>query len=56
MNYWNNPEHSREELVESLADLIEYVEGVELPADYFADKSEQWIRDEVEWYEYLADK
>ena len=56
MDYWNIPEHSREELVESLADLIEYVEGVELPADYFADKSEQWIRDEVEWYEYLSDK
>lgn len=56
MNYWNNPEYSRERLVKALVDLIEYIEGVEVTTDYFADKSEQWIREEVEWYEYLADK
>ena len=56
MNYWDKPEYSRERLVEALVDLIEYIEGVEVSTEYFADKSEQWIRDEVEWYEYLADK
>ena len=56
MNYWENPDITREELVECLVDLIDYIEGVKVPTEYFDDKSEQWIRDEVEWHEYLADK
>ena len=56
VNYWDNPDCPRDYLENALIKLIEYVEGAELPSDYFAESNREFIQREVAWYEELADK
>lgn len=56
VNYWENPECPNEYLEISLIKLVEMVEGVELPADFFKGKSREFLVREVGAYEYFLDK
>lgn len=56
VNYWDNQNCPREYLVNALVNLIDFVEGESAEAADFKDKSMSWLRDRVEFYEYVADK
>lgn len=56
LNYWENPNCPRAYLDNALIGLVEFVEGVALPSNYFSHNSNQEVRNEIERYEYLADK
>lgn len=56
VNYWENPDCPRDYLQQALIGLIDFVEGEELPANYFDDKSRDWLAERVGFYEDVADK
>ena len=56
LNYWENPDCRIEYLEGALVRLIDEVEGVTLPSDYFSGKERAYIADKVAFYEYLLDK
>lgn len=56
MNYWENEDCPKEYLEEALIELIEFVEGEEMPANHFNNMSRENIVKQVEKYEYYADK
>ena len=56
VNYWDNENCPVEYLRTSLIDLVFYVEGVELPYAAVYQLSDAELRQQIDWYEYLADK
>ena len=56
VNYWDNPDCPRGYLENELIKLIEYVEGTELPDDYFSNTSRDLIQRQIAFYEDIADK
>lgn len=56
INYWENENCPIEYLKTSLINLIEEVEGADLPFDYFDGQTRFWIAKEIEFYEGVVDK
>jgi hypothetical protein len=56
INYWHNPDCPKEYLENSLIGLVDFVEGVRLPADHFRAESRESLVEQVAFYEYLSDK
>lgn len=56
INYWENPDCPTEYLEGALIRLVNEVEGIELPIDYFKGRDREFLQREVEHYEYVADK
>lgn len=56
MNYWDNPNCPRGYLESSLVDLVSGVEGIALEESYVEKLTEQELRKEVSFYEYVSDK
>ncbi|MEH7116139.1 hypothetical protein V7128_01770 [Neobacillus vireti] len=56
INYWENPDCPIEYLEGALVRLVNEVEGVELPIEYFKGQSREFLQREIEHYEYVADK
>lgn len=56
VNYWENPDCPKEYLEGALVRLVEEVEGVEVPTDYFSERSRSELVEEIDFYEYVADK
>lgn len=56
LNYWENPECPREYLEGALIRLINEIEGITLPLDYFKILSEKDLRKKVGFYEYVSEK
>lgn len=56
VNYWENQDCPREYLEKALVELIEYVEGVTVPIKDIEQLSENKLREDVGFYEYVADK
>ena len=56
INYWDVPDHTRDYLEGELIRLIKFVEGTELPSDYFKDHSRAEIIKELKFYDEVAFK
>ena len=56
VNYWENEDCPRKYLEKALAELIEYVEGVTVPFKDIEQLGENKLREDVGFYEYVADK
>lgn len=56
VNYWENEDCPREYLEKALVDLVEYVEGTTVPIEEIKNMSEDKLREDVGFYEYVADK
>lgn len=56
INYWHNPECPKDYLEQSLIELVDFVEGVQLPSNHFRKESRDSIVEQVAFYEYLSDK
>lgn len=56
VNYWENEDCPREYLEKALLELIYWVEGVSVPPEYTKELSENKLREDVGFYEYVADK
>lgn len=56
VNYWENEDCPREYLEKALVELIEYVEGVTVPFKDIEQLGEDKLREDVGFYEYVADK
>ncbi len=56
VNYWENEDCPKQYLEEALVRLVNYVQDVELPKDYFKSESRENIIKEIEFYEDVADK
>lgn len=56
VNYWDNPDCPRAYLEKSLVQLIKDVEGEELPANNFENYTDEALRGELQFYEYVSDK
>ena len=56
VNYWENPDCPKEYLEGALVRLVHDVEGEDLPLEYFADKDREYLVEQIERYEYVADK
>ncbi|BDA82421.1 hypothetical protein [Staphylococcus phage vB_SsapH-Golestan-105-M] len=56
VNYWENEDCPREYLEKALVDLVEYVEGTVVPIEETKKMSEDKLREDVGFYEYVADK
>lgn len=56
VNYWENEDCPREYLEKALVDLVEYVEGTVVPIEEIKKMSEDKLREDVGFYEYVADK
>ncbi|MDA1509589.1 hypothetical protein ORN01_25385 [Bacillus cereus] len=47
---------SREEKIKFLVEAIYEVEGAVVHPEHFADRSDEQIEEDVEWYDYLLTK
>lgn len=56
VNYWENPDCPIEYLQGALVRLVNDVEGVKIPINYFEGKDRDFLKREVEHYEYVSDK
>lgn len=56
VNYWENDDCPRNYLENALIDLLMFVEGVEVIAEQFSNMSDDELRREVGFYEYVSDK
>lgn len=56
VNYWENEDCPREYLEKALVDLVEYVEGTVVPIEEIKKMSEDKLREDVGFFEYVADK
>lgn len=56
IDYWDNKDCPREVLEQAYIELVEFIEGVEIHCDDVKKMSEQKLRNEVGFYEYLAEK
>lgn len=56
VNYWENEDCPREHLEEALIELVEWVEGEDVSREYIKTLSETKLREEVGFYEHVADK
>lgn len=56
VNYWENPDCPVEYLESSLVQLINDVEGAELPENYFKGTDRHRLVEEIKFYEYVSDK
>ena len=56
VNYWENEDCPREYLEEALIELVKWVEGEDVPKEHTKSLSETKLREEVGFYEYVADK
>lgn len=56
VNYWDNEDCPRDYLEKALVDLVEYVEGTVVPIEEIKKMSEDKLREDVGFYEYVADK
>lgn len=56
VNYWENEDCPREYLERALINLIDFLEGIEIDTDKLADFSEEELRKEVGFYEYVSEK
>lgn len=56
VNYWENPDCPKEYLEGALIELVEFVEGVQLPVDHFENDSREHLVDRVAFYEHVSDK
>lgn len=56
VNYWKNEDCPREYLEEALIDLVKWVEGEDVSKEHTKSLSETKLREEVGFYEYVADK
>lgn len=56
VNYWENEDCPREYLEKALVELVEYVEGTVVPIEEIKKISEDKLREDVGFFEYVADK
>ena len=56
VNYWENPGCPIEYLQGALVRLINDVEDVNLPIDYFNESDRNYLMQEIAFYEGVADK
>lgn len=56
VNYWENEDCPREYLEKALIELVHWVEGEDVPEEHVQSLSEAKLREEVGFYEYVADK
>lgn len=56
VNYWENEDCPREYLEKALVELVEYVEGTVVPIEEIKKMSEDKLREDVGFFEYVADK
>lgn len=56
VNYWENEDCPREYLEEALINLVEYVEGTVVPIEEIKMIPEDKIREDIGFFEYVADK
>ena len=56
INYWENEDCPREYLEEALIELVKWVEGEDVSREHTKSLSEAKLREEVGFYEYVADK
>lgn len=56
VNYWENEDCPREYLEKALVELVEYVEGTVVPIEEIKKISEDKLREDVRFFEYVADK
>ncbi|UJQ43245.1 hypothetical protein [Staphylococcus phage vB_Sau_P68] len=56
INYWENDDCPREYLEEALIELVKWVEGEDVSREHTKSLSEAKLREEVGFYEYVADK
>ena len=56
VNYWENEDCPREYLEEALIELVKWVDREYVSKEYNKSLSETKLREEVGFYEYVADK
>lgn len=56
VNYWENEDCPREYLEEALIELVKWVEGEDVSKENTKSLSETKLREQVGFYEYVADK
>ncbi|BDA81573.1 hypothetical protein [Staphylococcus phage vB_SsapH-Golestan-100] len=56
VNYWENEDCPRAYLEEALIELVKWVEGEDVSREHTKSLSEAKLREEVGFYEYVADK
>ncbi|WZN67687.1 hypothetical protein vBSauMSDQ_0197 [Staphylococcus phage vB_SauM-SDQ] len=56
VNYWENEDYPREYLEKAFIDLVEYVEGVTVSSKDVKQLREDKLREDIGFYEYVADK
>lgn len=56
VNYWENEDCPREYLEEALIELVKWVEGEDVSKEHTKELSETKLREEIGFYEYVADK
>lgn len=56
VNYWENEDCPREYLEKAFIDLVEYVEGVTVSSKDVKQLREDKLREDIGFYEYVADK
>ncbi|WFG33739.1 hypothetical protein YN120080_22 [Staphylococcus phage vB_SauM_JDYN] len=56
VNYWENEDCPRKYLEEALIELVKWVEGEDVSREHTKSLSEAKLREEVGFYEYVADK
>lgn len=56
VNYWENEDCPREYLEKAFMKLVYWVEGEDVSKEYVKTLSEAKLREEIGFYEYVADK